>query len=67
MKLIRDDWSIMLIHKTSREWEWALIPMGIGPRKKIEGSRAFRTKKEARADAVQMAANCGLKIYSPNS
>lgn len=67
MKLIRDDWSIMLIHKISREWEWELIPMGIGPRKKIQGSRAFPTKEEARADALQLAANCGLKIYSPNS
>jgi hypothetical protein len=66
MKLIRDDWAIMLIRKISRDWEWALIPMGIGPRKKIEGSRAFQTKEEARDDALRLAINCGLKIYSPN-
>lgn len=67
MKLIRDDWAIMLIHKISREWEWALIPLGIGPRKKIVGARAFPTREEARADALQLAASWGLKICSQNA
>lgn len=66
MKLIRDDWSIGLIRKVSREWEWVIVPMGIGPRKKIESSRAFPTKEEARADAIQLMQNCGLKLSSPN-
>jgi hypothetical protein len=65
-KLIRDDWGVMLINKISREWEWELVPMGIGPRKKIQSSRAFPTKEDARVDALQLARNCGLKIYSPN-
>ena len=67
MKLIRDDWSIGLIRKINREWEWVLVPMGIGPRKNIEGSRAFPTKQEARADAMRLVKACGLKLYHPNS
>lgn len=68
MKLIRDDWAIMLYKRISTEWEWSLVPMGIGTdRKTIEGSTAYKTKEEALEAAKTLARNLDLKLYSPNT